>query len=59
VSTGVTGGFILVVVISVIVVDLDGVLRTWEKRSFAILEARYGLPDGSMNDAIDGPIVHV
>jgi putative hydrolase of the HAD superfamily len=26
----------------------DGVLRTWEKRSFAVLEATYGLPNGSM-----------
>jgi putative hydrolase of the HAD superfamily len=35
-------------VIRVLIVDLDGVLRTWEKHSFAVLEATYGLPGGSM-----------
>jgi putative hydrolase of the HAD superfamily len=37
-----------VVVIKVLIVDLDGVLRTWEQRSFSVLEERNGLPAGSM-----------
>lgn len=41
-------GRILAVVIRAVVVDLDGVLRTWERRPFAVLEARYGLPNGTM-----------
>ena len=41
-------GRILAVVIRAVVVDLDGVLRTWERRPLAVLEARYGLPDGTM-----------
>jgi putative hydrolase of the HAD superfamily len=37
-----------VVVVKALIVDLDGVLRTWEKHSFAVLEATHGLPGGSM-----------
>jgi hypothetical protein len=33
--------------ITVLVVDLDGVLRTWEKRPFAAVEKEHGLPVGS------------
>jgi putative hydrolase of the HAD superfamily len=35
-------------VIGVLIVDLDGVLRSWEKQSSAMVEAAHGLPPGSV-----------
>ena len=41
--------------ITKIVVDLDGVLRTWARRSLTDLEAAHGLPGGSMAAAAFAP----
>jgi putative hydrolase of the HAD superfamily len=35
-------------VIKALIVDLDGVLRKWDRHSFPVFESEYGLPPGSM-----------